>query len=513
MGIGKVYLVGAGPGNPKLITVQGKEAIERADVIVYDRLASPRLLSWAKPEAEMIYVGKLPDRHTLKQQEINQLLVDLALQGKRVTRLKGGDPSIFGRVGEEAETLARAGVPFDIVPGVSSAIAVPMYAGIPVTHREFASSVTIITGHECPNKSDTSLDWARIAAETGTLVFLMGVKNLPAMIEQLGKHGRDLDTPIAVIQWGTSANQRTVVSTLSQIVTDVHAAGLGSPAVIVIGEVVSLRNVLNWYEQKPLFGRRIVVTRARAQASELLDLIDELGGEVWEMPVLEIASTAESSNVPDPAKWDWIIFTSVNAVKAFFEQLRSSRNDVRKWANAKIAVIGQSTAQAVINNGWHVDICPIKQDREGLFDDLKQVIQTGQSVLFPRGQLAHSWLPDHVRALGADVQEWVIYETRPTMDPHAVQAVADAIHAGLIDAVTFTSSSTVKLFVEQIRTVEENFDFNREGAPDYICIGPQTEQTAKSYGIQSITLAAHASVQGIVDQLMLNFTSKMGEKE
>ena len=282
MNKGKVYLVGAGPGDPKLITVRGLEALKRSDVVVFDRLAGPQLLNYARSDAEHIYVGKLPDRHTMKQEDINQLLVDLALQGKTVIRLKGGDPTVFGRVGEEADLLQKNGIIYEIIPGITSAIAVPAYAGIPVTHRDLASSFSVITGHESPEKLDHSIYWDKVTNATGTLVFLMGVAKIGYISEQLIKHGRSPETPVALVQWGTRAEQRTIVGTLGDIDDKVKAANLKPPAVIIVGDVVRQRETLSWVEKKPLFGQRILVTRARSQASELLARIDDLGGETYE---------------------------------------------------------------------------------------------------------------------------------------------------------------------------------------------------------------------------------------
>ena len=299
---GRVYLVGAGPGDPKLISVRGMEAIQKADVIVYDRLANPRLLKHRRPEAELIFVGKLPDKHILKQEEINQLLVDLALQGKVVTRLKGGDPSVFGRVGEEAELLADNDVIFDIIPGITSSIAVPAYAGIPVTHRDFTSSFAIITGHEYPNKTYSSLDWEHLAKAIGTMVFLMGVANLEQICRELIRCGKPPEMPVALVRWGTWADQLTITGTLADITEKVKEANFKSPAVIIMGEVVKLREKLAWIEKKPLFGRRVLVTRARSQASELVDLIDDMGGEAVEFPVIRLQPPSR----PRPFKhWTW----------------------------------------------------------------------------------------------------------------------------------------------------------------------------------------------------------------
>lgn len=335
---GKVYLVGAGPGDPKLITVRGLQCLEECEVVVYDRLASPRLLRYVKPGAERIYVGKLPDRHTMKQEEINQLLVDLALEGKIVTRLKGGDPTIFGRVGEEAELLYDNGIEFEIVPGITSAIAVPAYAGIPVTHRDMASSLSIITGHESPDKLDRSIHWDKVTNATGTLIFLMGVAKIGYISDQLMKHGKPPQTPVALIRWGTRVEQRTIVGTLETIEGIVKAANFQPPAVIVVGDVVLQREKLKWYENKPLFGLRILVTRARAQASELAEQIETLGGEPCEFPVIETIEPTDpvvvanlKEQLEQAEQYEWLMFTSVNGVEYFFEWLRKFNIDIRRF--------------------------------------------------------------------------------------------------------------------------------------------------------------------------------------
>ena len=288
MSKGKVYLIGAGPGDIKLITVKGLECIQKADVIVYDRLANPRLLSYRRADAELIYVGKSPDRHTLTQDEINKVLVEEGLKGKVVARLKGGDPYVFGRGGEEGEELRKAGIEFEEVPGITSAISVPAYAGIPITHRDFTASFTVVTGHEEPGKETSNINWPRLAQDPGTLVFLMGVGNLPQIVENLVVNGKDAQTPIALIRWGTRPEQRVVTGTLENIVEVVSKAGLKSPAIIIIGQVVTLRETLRWFEDKPLFGKRVLVTRSREQASVLSEKLEALGAEAWEYPTIKI---------------------------------------------------------------------------------------------------------------------------------------------------------------------------------------------------------------------------------
>ncbi|MCX5759886.1 MAG: uroporphyrinogen-III C-methyltransferase, partial [Candidatus Hydrogenedentes bacterium] len=341
---GLVWLVGGGPGDPGLITVKGLRCIVEADCLVYDSLCNPVLLDHARPDAERIYVGKRAGRHAMPQEEINEVLRRKAQEGKRVCRLKGGDPFVFGRGGEEASHLHKHGVRFEIVPGVTSAIAVPAYAGIPVTHREMTTSLRIITGHEDPSKPSSGLDWAEIAASQATLVFLMGVQNLRHIAARLIEHGRSCDTPAAVIADGTLPTQRTVVATLETIASSVAEAGLTPPAVLVVGEVASLRGELNWFENKPLFGRTIVVTRARTQASELAAALESLGAEVISAPVIRTESLADSEPMRKAAREagraDWIVFTSVNGVDAFLDALINENMDVRALAKVRLAAIG-----------------------------------------------------------------------------------------------------------------------------------------------------------------------------
>ncbi len=326
---GMVYLIGAGPGDPKLITLRGLECLQQAEVVIYDRLASPRLLTYVPALAERIYVGKGPDCHTLRQEEINQLLVRKAQEGKIVARLKGGDPFVFGRGGEEAEALVAAGIPFEIVPGITSAIAVPAYAGIPVTHRDYTSALAIVTGHEDPNKADSSIEWEHLTAAAGTLVFLMGLENLARIVQQLIKYGRSPKTPIALIRWGTRPEQEVVTGTLEDIAQKARDAKFTSPVVIIVGEVVQMREKLRWIEKRPFFGRRIAVTRSRAQASVLTKKLEALGAEVWEFPTIEIAPAADYGPLDACLRqlntYQWIIFTSVNGVDAFFKRLRETR--------------------------------------------------------------------------------------------------------------------------------------------------------------------------------------------
>ncbi|TCS83471.1 uroporphyrinogen-III C-methyltransferase [Tepidibacillus fermentans] len=497
MRTGKVFLVGAGPGDPKLITLRGIEAIEQADVIVYDRLAHPSLLKYVKKGAEKIYVGKRPDHHTLQQEEINQLLVDKALAGHIVTRLKGGDPTIFGRVGEEAESLAEHDIPFEIVPGITSAIAVPAYAGIPVTHRHFTSSLAIVTGHEDPTKNESNIDWAKLSTATGTLIFLMGVANLPLIQKKLIEHGRDENTPIALIRYGTRVEQKTVVGTLKDIVQRVEEAKLTSPAIIIIGEVVTLREKLQWFEKKPLFGKRILVTRARSQASELSSLIQELGGEPVEFPVIKIVPPKDSSGynqaIQQLEQFDWVIFTSVNGVQSFFDKLKEMRVDIRKMTKARIAAIGPKTAQLLEEKGLIVDVLPQEFRAEGLLDSIKDQLQPAQKVLLPRADIARKILPEQLREKGLEVVEIDAYET--VIDAENKDEILELLKEKKIDIITFTSSSTVRNFVEAFK--EEPLQELLEGVT-LASIGPITTDTATSLGLNVTVTADEYTIPGLV---------------
>lgn len=506
MNKGKVYLVGAGPGDPRLITIRGRECLELCDVVVYDRLASPRLLRHVKPGAEKIYVGKLPDRHTMKQEEINRLLVDLALQGKSVTRLKGGDPTIFGRVGEEAELLYDNGIEFEIVPGITSAIAVPAYAGIPVTHRDLASSLSIITGHESPDKLDRSIQWDKVTNATGTLVFLMGVAKIGYIADQLIKHGKPPQTPVALIRWGTRVEQQTVVGTLETIEAIVREANFQPPAVIVVGEVVLQRDKLRWYESRPLFGMRVLVTRARSQASELADRIEELGGEPCEFPVIEAREPVDEAaieslrtSLEQAESYAWVMFTSVNGVDYFFRWLQRFGIDIRRFHGAKLAAVGPKTAEALRQRGLTFEELPVKFHAEGLLEQLDPQLLAGERVLLPRGDLAREVLPRELAAKGLEPVELDVYETvlADTQDDLAMEWLSEK----QIHMITFTSSSTVTNLLELLkrRGIEDPISY-LEGIP-IASIGPITTQTATDAGLTVTVEPEHATIDGLLDAI------------
>jgi uroporphyrinogen III methyltransferase/synthase len=493
---GRVTLVGAGPGDPGLITLHGVEALRQADAVVYDYLASPELLAHAPEQAELIYVGKQAGRHTLAQSEINALLVRLAREGKRVVRLKGGDPFVFGRGGEEAEALVAAGVPFDVVPGVTSAIAAPAYAGIPVTHRGVASSLAIVTGHEDPQKATSAIDWGSLAG-IDTLVFLMGVANLPAIAAELIAHGRRSDTPAAVIQWGTVGRQRTVTGTLADIATRVEEAGLGSPAVTVVGAVVGLRERLRWFDRRPLLGLRVLVTRTREQAGRLAEGLRALGAEPVECAVIETAPPLDwaplDRAIGELGAYRWIAFTSANGVEAFFARLALAGRDARALAGARLAAIGPATAAALAARGLRADVVPAEFVAEALADALGDV--RGARVLLARADIARPALAERLRAAGALVDEVVAYRTvRPEgLEARLRQALAGA------DVVTFTSSSTVRNLFEALGPSEAAQALRGVAVA---CIGPVTAQTARELGLEPAVVAEEYTIEGLLEALV-----------
>ncbi len=500
---GIVYLIGAGPGDPGLITVRGLELIRQADCLIYDYLANPAFLEAAPPHAEKLYVGKKGGDHTLPQDRINQLIIDKARAGLKVVRLKGGDPYIFGRGGEEAEELAAAGVPFEVVPGVTSAAAVPAYAGIPVTHRKFASLVSFITGHEDPTKGESAIPWEVLAGSPGTLVFLMGIKNLEENCRTLISHGKDPATPAAVIHRGTTPAQRTVIGTLADIADRVQDAKITAPAIFVVGGVVSLRPALNWFETRPLWGKRIVVTRSRQQASAFVQLLGELGATCLEVPTIDIQPPDDGYQALDAAlaelaRYDWLIFTSPNGVTAFFTRLFSRELDVRALGGAKLAAIGAATAQALWDYRFKADLVPTDFRAEGLVAALAPVVRPGSLILLPRAQVAREVLPQELEKRGVLVNVVPAYKTVPPagLPPEA----AHALSQGEVDVLTFTSSSTVTNFAALVG--EERF---RELGTQAViaAIGPVTAQTLGRYGlepqIQPPTYTIPALAAAIVD--------------
>ena len=503
MSRGRVYLVGAGPGDPELLTLKGLRLIQSADVIAYDRLIDTRLLTHARTDAELIDVGKMPGYST--QNDISSLLVSHARKGKRVVRLKGGDPFVFGRGGEEAEALDDARVDFEIVPGVTSAIAAPAYAGIPLTHRDHASSFTVVTGSAAPDGRPDSIDWPTLAAMPGTLVFLMAWRNLDDIASQLIDAGKPADTPSAVVSWGSQPWQRTVEGRLDSIAESAKSSGLRSPATLVIGSVVDLRDRLNWFETLPLFGRRILVTRTRSQASTLSGRLAEMGAFPIEVPTIDVRLQPDSRELTNAlasaAQFDWIAFTSANAIQAVMDGLAQMGRDTRAIHGIKVAVIGPASADALARYGIRPDLIAETATSTGLASAMIESGITGSSVLLPRSDIAGSDLPDRLRSSGASVKEVVSYRT--VVPESSGTLVRNTLRDG-VDAVTFTSSSTVR---NLLRLLDD--DTTTLAGVSIACIGPVTAATASRLGLKVDIVAQDHTVDGLVAGLV----ERLGRRE
>ena len=492
---GIVYLVGAGPGDPGLITARALELIVAADVIVHDRLVPADALAAARPNAELLYVGKEPGAASVPQEEIEELLIDRARQGNLVVRLKGGDPFVFGRGGEEAEALAEAEIPFEVVPGVTAGVAAPAYAGIPVTHRDEASAVAFVTGHEDPEKEDSALDYEALARFPGTLVFYMGVKALPRIAERLIEAGRDGSKPAAVVERGTLPGQRTVTSTLSGIADAAAEAGIRPPSVTIVGPVAAHRERIAWLERRPLHGKKVVVTRARAQASELARRLDALGAESIELPAIRIEPRIDSDEVRRAVEalhtYALICLTSGNAVRLLFEAMAAQGRDARALGNASVAAIGSGTESALAAHGVIADIVPDRFVGEELVEALNRLELRGKPVLVARAAEAREVLPDALRKRGAAVDVVALYETVAEQPgPDALERARDA------DFITFTSSSTVRNFLEA----------SPNGIPEgakVISIGPVTSETAREAGLTVDVEAERHDIDGLVEALLV----------
>lgn len=513
---GKVYLVGAGPGDIGLLTIKGLRYLRKADVVVYDFHLNAQVLNYINHRAEFIYAGKRGGHHTLTQDEINAILIAKAKEGKTVCRLKGGDPFVFGRGGEEAEALAREGIEFEIVPGVSSAIAAPAYAGIPLTHRLFSSSFAVIPGYEDTTKTESAIDWGKLATGVGTLVFLMAVKNLDQIVHKLIEHGRKPDTPVAVIRWGTRPEQKTVVGTLDTIATLVAETHIKPPAVMIVGEVVRLRETLAWYEKKPLFGYRILVTRERMEGFEPLE---ELGAEILEFPTIEIVPPESfgeiDASIDRIASYDWIIFTSRNGVKYFFRRFLERERDIRELKGVKICAIGTKTAQEVNKYGIRVDLVPEEFRAEGLIEAFSQMrlgddgdfvkgasppddLQTlkGLRFLLPRAEKAREIFPDKIRELGGEIDVPTVYRTvKPESRGKRIRRF---LREGKISIATFTSAATFHNFRE---IMGEEADEYLKDVP-IAAIGPVTAKAIEKAGFRVQIMPKEATVEAMVEEII-----------
>jgi uroporphyrinogen III methyltransferase/synthase len=504
---GKVYLVGAGPGDPGLITLKGLRCLEAADVVVHDRLIDQRLLDYSRPNAQITFAGKGPGEQAMDQDEINRYLVSQASEGKLVVRLKGGDPFVFGRGGEEAMALAEAGITFEVVPGVTSASAVPAYAGIPLTHRGVASSFTVVTGSETPTKSESVVQWEHIARSGGTLVLLMSWASLEDIARSLIDHGVDPATPAALIQWGTEPYQQTVTGTIKSIVQDGKEAGFSSPMVAIVGAVVGLRAKLRWYDAKDLFGVKVLVTRARTQASTLCQALLREGSEPVEVQAIHIAPTTEyacvDSSIAALNQYSWVVFTSVNGVEIFFHRMKDLGMDARALGGVKVVAVGSSTAEALGQQGITPDLVPQMYQAQAVVDGMRHLGLEGSRILLPCAQIGGGDLIQGLESLGAMVDKLSLYDT--WIPESSGEQAVEALESGTIDVVTFTSSSTVRNLVALLDGRIELL-----GNSVVACIGPVTAKTARELGLHVDVVALVHTVEGLVSALKHFYREKRG---
>ena len=495
---GKVYLVGAGPGDPGLITVKGAHCMEQAQVVLYDRLLDPSLLDLAPEAARRVFVGKERDRQAMSQAEINQFLVDEGRAGNVVVRLKGGDPFVFGRGGEEALSLAQNGVPFEVVPGVTSAVAAPAYAGIPLTHRGLASSFTVVSGSEDPSKPNSSVRWDALARTGGTLVVLMGWQPLQSIFDTLIKEGMSADTPVGLVQWGTWPRQATVTGSLENAVALGQQAGLRPPVAAVIGRVVGLRNDLSWFDQRPLFGKKVLITRSRTQASQFRLHLEELGAQPVELPAIQTVALEDCTELDSAltrlGEFRWVIFASINAVDSVFERLEAQGKDSRAFGGVKVGAIGPATRDALSQRGIVPDFVPSRSVSEVVLAELEGLDWTGVPVLLPSADIGRDVLARGLADRGAFAERIAAYRTIPA---EGMAEKARSTLAQDVDFVTFTSSSTVQNLLNML-------DGDREALErsTIACIGPTTAATAKELGLRVDLVAPVHTVQGLVDALV-----------
>lgn len=496
MNKGKVYLVGAGPGDTGLITVKGLECIKKADVIIYDRLANDEFLKEAKPGCEFIYVGKKSSNHILPQDMINRVIAEKASEGKIVTRLKGGDPYVFGRGGEEAEILVDEGIEFEVVPGITSAIGGLCYAGIPITHRDYASSFHVITGH-LREDEEREINWNALAGCRGTLVFLMGIGNLKHISESLIKEGKDPKTPVALISWATRYNQRTVVTDLENAFETAKEKNVKAPSLIVVGEVAGLREKLDFFEKRPLFGKKVVVTRARTQSSSLSEKINRLGGKAVELPSIKIEEIEKNTRLENAIEnmqsYTHIVFTSRNGVEIFFKKLDEMNRDSRALYGLKVCSIGSGTSEELAKRGIKADIEPERFVSESLFEEMKKTIKPSDRVLIPRAENAREFLSAKLSEI-CNVDE--IFTYRTVIDESSREIFEDVISGG-VDCITFTSSSTVKNLIE---IAGDGYREILDGIK-LVSIGPVTSETIREFGLEVYREAEVSTIDGVVEVL------------
>ncbi len=492
-------MVGAGPGDPKLLTLRGRELLSQADVVAYDHLVSPQLLSFCPPDAKKIYVGKESDSHTLAQSGINRLLIRYAKAGCQVVRLKGGDPFVFGRGGEEALELAKAKVAFEIVPGITSAIAAPAYAGIPVTERRLASSLAIVTGHEDPTKKNTAIRWQQLANACDTLVFLMGVASLPEIAKKLIQCGKPKQTPCALIEWGTLSRQRVVTATLADIAPKARKANIHPPAVCIVGDVVSLRSKLRWFENRPLFGKRILVTRAAENAALLSNKLQALGAEVEELPAIALAPVKAnglfSQAIRELPETDWVFFTSPEGIEWFLRMLKPLRRDLRWLKDCHIGAIGSKTAAAIEAHGLHVDFIPRTYSQEGILRDFPSRLCEGRRAAIFSAALSRDALSEGLRRRGMRVMKVPIYQT---LLPKSTIEKARTLFGRRFDWVTATSASCVEHLQQALSATGQAAIFKKLR---FASIGPVTSQAIRKSGARVGVQASTSTIEGLIEAI------------
>ena len=506
---GTVYIVGAGPGDPGLITVRGMQLLGSADVVIYDRLVGKRLIEMAKNDADLIDVGKIPGEDLNQQQDINGILLNRAKIGQSVVRLKGGDPLVFGRGSEEAEVLSREDIPFEIVPGITSAIAAPAYAGIPVTHRGLASSVTFVTGSESPDKPESMVDWSYLAQVGGTIVVMMGWRKIQSVVDNLILAGLSPGTPAALVEWGTMPYQRTVAGTMENVIDRARNQGLNAPVVAIFGDVVGLREHIRWFDNRPLFGKKILVTRSRTQKGALSTLLEREGAQVIEIPTIRIEYldnyTELDSAIARISDFDWIVFTSANTVDVMFDRIASMALDSRVFYGTKVAAIGQITADSLRSRFIEADLVPAQAVSEGLLKEMKQVGLVDSKVLMPGAETRRDVLVDGLKELGADVETVIAYRTVNVEG--SISRLRQVLEDG-VDVATFTSSSTVKGLMDLI-----DGDGSVLSGIDVACIGPVTANEARNFGLSVDILAHQSTVDGLVEVIKEHYSTKVRSDE
>jgi uroporphyrinogen III methyltransferase / synthase len=503
---GIVYLVGAGPGDPGLITLRGVECLQKAQVVVYDYLANEQLLNHAPAGAELVYAGKIGGRHNQDQEEINRLLVSKGLEGKIVVRLKGGDPFVFGRGGEECEALAVAGVPFEVIPGVTAAVGAGAYAGIPLTHRDFTASVAFVTGQEGKDKNESNIDWDRLSLGSGTVVFYMGITSLRRNMQRLIEHGRSPHTPVALVRWATTAGQQVLTSTIDEIADKADAFGFKPPAVTIVGDVVNLRNRLRWFDNRPLSGRRVIVTRAADQAGEFSSMLEYRGATVLECPTIKLIEPASwvelDAAIGSLGNYNWLVLTSVNAVRFFFQRLDALGLDSRSLGSCKVCAVGPKTAEAIAEHGIRPDLIPADYKAEAIVSEFTKLAISGQRILFPRADRAREIIPQELTQMGAHVTAPVIY--RNILPERLCPETLLSLEKRCIDCITFTSSSTVLNMVELLGA-DLLADMLKGVA--VASIGPITSKTCRDVGLKVDIQPEQFTLSALSDAIQQYFSS------